>query len=899
MITYKRLFIFLLTLVFLVVVSGRSQFVQQGSKLVGSGAVGSAQQGYSVSLSADGNTAIVGGVFDNGNTGAAWMYTRSNGVWSQQGSKLVGTGAVGSPVYQGWSVSISADGNTTIVGGPGDNGVGAAWVFIRSGGVWTQQGSKLVGTGSVGYAEEGSSVFLSADGNTAIIGGLHDNSNAGAAWVFTRSGGVWTQQGSKLIGTGAVGSAGQGSSVSLSADGSTAIVGGSGDNSAIGATWVFTRSGGVWTQQGSKLIGSGAVGSYISQGTSVSLSGDGNTAIEGGPGDNGVGAIWVFTRSGGVWTQQGSKLVGTGAVGSAEQGHSVTLSPDGNTAIVGGPADSSGSGAVWEFNRSGGVWSQQGSKLVGTGAAGNAQQGISVSLSADGNTVSVGGWYDNSSTGAAWMYYLPGLPVITAIDDIPDDQGGQVRLNWNKSPYDNSLSSPQVSSYSIFRKSSSGAYMVVKAMPIPKNILMDSSLLGYDYVENVPAFQLPNYQIVVPTLEDSTASGTHYFRYIVVAQTSDLNQYYVSAIDSGYSVDNLAPIPPAGLLASVLSGPQVKLIWNSPSDPDVGSYSIYRSTTSEFTPAAGNKIGTSFSTVFTDSNPLSGDLAYYRIIAVDVHGNGSLPSPQVTATLSITQQVGVQDKWNMISVSLAVNDFTKTALYPAATSNAFAYNGASYVITSTLTTGTGYWLKFSGAQSPTLTGLLLTNDTISVTTGWNMIGSLSQPIAVSSISSVPGGITTSRFFGYQGSYVITDSIRHGKGYWIKVNQDGKLVMSSSAQATPSTAIRIVPTEELPPSSPEANDVNLRTIPTSFALEQNYPNPFNPTTIINYALPEQAFVRLTIYNTLGQQVATLVNEMQDAGNKIVEFDANNFPSGMYFYKITAGTFNDIKKMILLK
>ncbi len=94
-------------------------------------------------------------------------------------------------------------------------------------------------------------------------------------------------------------------------------------------------------------------------------------------------------------------------------------------------------------------------------------------------------------------------------------------------------------------------------------------------------------------------------------------------------------------------------------------------------------------------------------------------------------------------------------------------------------------------------------------------------------------------------------------------------------------------------------MKLRIIPTSYALAQNYPNPFNPTTVINYALPEQAFVHLTVYNTLGQQVATLVNEMQDAGNKNVEFDANNFPSGMYFYKISAGTFNDIKKMILLK
>jgi hypothetical protein len=100
---------------------------------------------------------------------------------------------------------------------------------------------------------------LSADGNTAIVGGLRD------AWVFTRRGGSWTQQGVALVGTGAVGNviAFDGRSVALSADGNTALVGGEGDNSATGATWVFTRSGGTWTQQGSKLVGTGSVESLV------------------------------------------------------------------------------------------------------------------------------------------------------------------------------------------------------------------------------------------------------------------------------------------------------------------------------------------------------------------------------------------------------------------------------------------------------------------------------------------------------------------------------------------------------------------------------------------------------------------------------------------------------------
>jgi len=385
--------------------------VQQGGELVGTGAGGTgpgggAWQGYSVALSGDGNTAIVGGPSD-GAVGAVWMYTRSGGVWSQQGGPLVGTGAVGDGF--GRSVALSADGNTAIVGGLGDNGyAGAAWVYARSGGVWTQQGAKLVGTGAVGEARQGSSVALSGDGNTAIVGGLDDNGDAGAVWVYTLSGGVWSQQGVKLVGTGAEGvEAEQGSSVALSSDGNTAIVGGDGD-SLVGEAVVYTRSGGVWTQQGGPLVGSG-MGLFLRCNSSVALSADGNTAIVGGYCDNGA---WVYTRSGGVWTQQGAELVGLGAVGVAEQGYSVALSGDGNTAIVGGPND--GVGAAWVYTRLGGVWNQQGGPLVGTGAVGEADgEGYSVALSADGNTAIIGGPLGNNDTGAAWVFVVPGPSIAS------------------------------------------------------------------------------------------------------------------------------------------------------------------------------------------------------------------------------------------------------------------------------------------------------------------------------------------------------------------------------------------------------------------------------------------------------------------------------------------------------
>jgi hypothetical protein len=410
-----------------------AQFVQQGNKLVGAGAVGPAQQGSSVAVAADGNTAAVGAWQDNSVAGATWVFARNGSAWSQQGSKLVGAGAVG-PAAQGSSVAISGDGNTLIVGGPFDNGnTGAWWVFTRSGSVWSQQGSKLVGMGAVGAAWQGNSVAISADGNTLIVGGYVDDSLTGAAWVFTRSGNAWSQQGPKLVGTGAVGAAQQGSAVAISADGNTAIVGGFNDDSGIGAAWVFTRTAGVWSQQGDKLVGTDYVGKPA-QGWSVAISGDGDTAIVGGAGDDsGIGAAWVFRRSGGVWRQPFHKLIGVPYYDPDNhivEGSAVAMSGDGKTAIVCGRHDAAYVGAFWAFNRNLEIWSQRGFKTVGTGAVGFAHQGTSGALSADGTTAIIGGYLDNSSLGASWVFTntLCTAPWISVQPQSQSVQSGQTAV---------------------------------------------------------------------------------------------------------------------------------------------------------------------------------------------------------------------------------------------------------------------------------------------------------------------------------------------------------------------------------------------------------------------------------------------------------------------------------------
>jgi sugar lactone lactonase YvrE len=328
------------------------------------------------------------------------------------------------PSLQGQAVALSADGNTAVVGGPWANSyVGAIWIFTRSNGVWSQQGPELVGSGAVGNASQGFGVAISADGNTAI------ETSGSALWVFTRSNGVWSQQGSELVGSGG----GGGPSVALSGDGNTAVVGGPSDNNQTGAVWVFTRSNGVWSQQGPKLVGSGGVGEGL-QGRSVAISGDGNTLAETGPWDNNyAGAIWIFTRTNGVWSQQGNKLVGSYA---SYEGFGAALSGDGNTVITGG-----GAGA-WIFVRSNGVWSQQAQRLNGSDAT--SSQITAVGLSGDGNTAILGDSADTGvngnanfgSEGASWIFvrlgsgwYQLGGKMSGSGADAYQEQGTSVGLS--------------------------------------------------------------------------------------------------------------------------------------------------------------------------------------------------------------------------------------------------------------------------------------------------------------------------------------------------------------------------------------------------------------------------------------------------------------------------------------
>lgn len=400
-------------------------WVQQGPVLVGTGTVNVARQGQSVAISDDGNTVAIGGPIDavTGGlppaVGATWVFTRTAGVWSQQGAKLVDAAGFN----QGTGVSLSGDGNTLAVAGF-VTGSHAAWVYLRTAGVWAQQGGVLSGTGA-GVAQNAESCALSIDGDTLAVGVPLDDflvSGPGSVWVWTRTASVWSQQGAKLLGTGTTpdptNGVQQGWSVSLGGPvGDTLAVGGPFDDANEGAVWVYTRTVGVWSQQGAKLVGTGSIPDAIAgvqQGRSVSLGGaSGDTLVVGGPVDDSFkGAVWVYTRTAGVWTQKDSKLTASADVsGGGQDGSSMELSSDQSTMVVGARGILGFIGGAYVYQKSSTdplTWEQVGDKLSGTGNVGDSEQGEHVAISGDGKTIAIGGTKDNSTTGATWIFVLSG-----------------------------------------------------------------------------------------------------------------------------------------------------------------------------------------------------------------------------------------------------------------------------------------------------------------------------------------------------------------------------------------------------------------------------------------------------------------------------------------------------------
>jgi hypothetical protein len=695
---------------------------------------GSVGDNFGVSTAISDDYAVVGAWHDddNGsNSGSAYVFKRTGSAWSQEAKLLPDDGDIDDEF--GYPVSISGD--YVVIGArhDDDNGSnsGSAYVFKRTGTSWTQEAKLLPDDGDV---DDLFGFWVSISNEYAIIGAQFDDdngSNSGSAYVFKRTGTSWTQEAKLLPDDGDVDDR-FGFSVSISGD--YAVVGAylddndNGSNS--GSAYIFKRTGTSWNQE-IKLLPSDVAANHWF-GWNVSISGD--YAV--------VAALkkaaYVFKRTGTGWTQE-AKVQSSDLEDADRFGWNVSIS--GDKVFVGALKNSDNgpwSGSAYLFRHSGAGWTEE-AKVISSDAAANDQFGHGASVS--GGYGIVGSWLDDNNGTDSGSAYLYGFftPVISAVTDVPYDQGGSVTLKWNASSLDVNVDS--LSYYSIWRALPGG--INVQGMEVGiTDISIDFSGqayrvksfgrndFGWEWIANQPAHRFDTYTYTAQTLFDSssTTDGKHYF--MVSAHTNQPDLFYDSLVDSGYSIDNIAPAVPTGLLAFVTEQNTIKLFWNIPIDEDFSYFKIYRSLDPDFDPTGTEPFAETIDTTFIDSDVENGETYYYILSAVDFNGNES----EYTDATEVT--------------FLSIDDM-------------------------------------SG------------------------------------------------------------------------------------------------------------------IPAEFGLYQNYPNPFNPITTIRYDLPEQTSVYITIYDLLGRQIITLVNETQEAGYKSIIWDASGISSGIYIYRINAGNFTQTRKLVLLK
>ncbi len=380
---------------------------------------GAAYDWHGKALAIDNNTAIVGSEQDddNGqNSGSAYIFTQTNGIWTQQAKLLPNDGTAND--YFGSAVAIKGD--LVIIGAWGDRvGVhnsGSAYIFTRSNNTWTQQ-AKLTANDASWNDQFGSAVAIDTNPNTntstAVVGtplsdfDTNSTEDSGAAYVFTKTGQTWTQQ-AKLIASDREPQDNFANTVSIS--GNTIAIGShlnnhNGNNS--GADYIFTQTNGIWTPQ-TKLTPTDPE-EHLRFGYSISL--DNNTAIISAHRDNdngnNSGSAYIFTQSNNTWTQQAKLLPADGAIGD-EFGSSVSIS--GNSAIIGAAWDDEpliSEGAAYLFNHTQGAWTQHAKILPESGGSPADHFGIAVSISA--NTVLIGAHLDDTidwNSGATYTYQL-------------------------------------------------------------------------------------------------------------------------------------------------------------------------------------------------------------------------------------------------------------------------------------------------------------------------------------------------------------------------------------------------------------------------------------------------------------------------------------------------------------
>ncbi len=549
--------------------------------------------------------------------------------------------------------------------------------------------------------------------------------------------------------------------------------------------------------------------------------------------------VFLSTDGGASWTQANNGLTDTSVL-------SIAVSPDtsgGKTTVFAGTY---GSG-VFISTDSGASWKDVNNGLTNTiisvlAASANGAGGTDLFAGTDA------GVFLTTNNGASWSSVNSGLPddPVYALAFTPPDSSGSGTGSLFAGLYLGG----------VYRSTDNGAHWTPA----------DSGLTD----TTVRAFTVgPRDSSGVPELFAGTGSG------IFLSTNNGMNW---TALDSGLTNVDVWTLAVVSGGTNILAG----------------------------TDGGGVYISTNNGTSWTQAN--SGlPNGFVTTIMVDAAGNifagtwgDGVFSAQPAAGLTLTANQG----WNLLSLPLKPGMGPGvTTVFPLAGSWAFMYTDSGYYQSATLDNGVGYWLEFFTPETSMVVGTPLTSETLMVHQGWNLIGSVVEPIPTANIISDTAGLITSQFFGYNEGYYPSDTIQPGSGYWVKVDTNGYMILSpvSAGISRKSTArrIQIIRTDEMPPPPPGVMPLRVPRAAAEWKLEDAYPNPFNPTANFQFSISQLQFVSLKVYDALGREVATLLNEVKLPGEYKVEWNAAGVASGVYYYRLMGGGIALTKKIVLLK
>lgn len=350
--------------VWLYIRSGADTWIEKEKYVPGGGSSNSGF--FGLDISPDASVWAVGDISHPNNTGAGtvYVYTKIGDTYTYSSQQLTFTGNVGNAFF-GYALKLSDNGNRLVISGPNDNSdKGAIWTFNRSNGIWSQSGSKLVASDSHSTGQWGAAFSLSGDGNTLIVNGSQ-NGTTRKDWLYYWDGSQWNlQAGTPFTYSGVIGNISALSRFSsISSSGKVVAISVPSEDSGIGAIYIFNSSGNTWTQTariqptdwnysyGFPITYRAAFSTRSQQRV---LNDTGNIIVFAGsdaPSNNAArsssyGCIWTWNNYSGTWLQQSKTTITLGNIGPARVS-SFCISSDGSTLAIGTSDDTPGIGATY------------------------------------------------------------------------------------------------------------------------------------------------------------------------------------------------------------------------------------------------------------------------------------------------------------------------------------------------------------------------------------------------------------------------------------------------------------------------------------------------------------------------------------------------------------------------